>query len=607
MKKSDPDRGPLMNRLGLVLLASTMMTGVAVAQSPLDAYGRSIPVAPLPPGVSEVRPATDRVRDRLSIRDFLPPPACNGIADDSPTVYAATAAMAGTGREINVPGDCRLNMGPAARLAGNRIVLDGTGLVGEIGRDSGISGPVVGSYGQRGGTILLTDTGGPAFIVKRDWTLRRLAFFWPGETEAAAVANGGTPVAMPALITGAATAGLPASEATEGEFADNDVVNAWDVMDFTADVSGGLRVHDNRAFVLDNFLRLGLMPVETYIHGNQFTPNAFFNQYGVGVGPTFNLRNYAGVNASVVQAMGTATVGQYHADGLKFTDNYTFGLGYGFRATGGQLNLLNVVASDFDGVPQVMHLEASGSCTGCVVTGGQITSYAYGTPTSGTALTAVPASPNLNSKTNGVSSVISADANSATGSSLTVNGVMVVSATGPFVDWRAPGSDLALSFKSTGLNNSTVVGQQLPGVHVDALGGKFRMSGSDVVLQGATPGYGVEITNPLQLLSLVDDHFVNTQAPIDHEGGYPSAQIVIAGDSSVGTHGALAFAGTIAGNLSGVINDSFDVPVPGWSILPLRGADGATVFSYGSQTQMALLPNGGGLRLRGTLTQSVTP
>ncbi len=550
----------------------------------LDASGRASALPVLPQGLPAPRALGDRARDRLSIRDFLPAPACNGVTDDSPTVFAATTALAGTGRAINVPGDCRLNIGPASRLAGNRIVLDGTGLVGEGGYDSGQGS----SYGTRGGTILLTDAGGAAFIARRNWILRNLVFFWPGQTEAAAVANGGTPITMPPLLSSDSAVGLPANEVTAGEFADNDVVNAWDVMDFSADVAGGLRIHDNRAFFLDNFLRLKVMPLESWVRDNDFTPNAYQSAPGVLVGPTFNLRDYAAANASVVQAVGNGTPAASPTtsiDGLHVTNNYEFGLGYGFRVSGGQLNLLDANGNGFDGVQHIMSVETGGRVVGgSSLLGGKWFTYTFGS-------TAYAAA-------------ISVAADSAPNSQLSLVDVQAPSSNGGLVDWQGSNGTLdLLNVRTDGMNAGPST-TAISGIRFASQGGRLTIAASRLVEGGNVPGPCVEIVNPLQYFSITSSQFTSCLAPISVSGAYSSPN-QISGNLSIASSGATAYLGTLAGSLNDE-NNQWDKPGLGWAH-NTRGSDGALVFTYKGVVQLAVQPNGFGVRALGGITGNVTP
>jgi hypothetical protein len=71
----------------------------------------------------------------VSVRDYSA--ACDGVTDDSKALSAAASALAGSDRSIFIAGNCRLLLGPAARLAGQPVTLDGVGMIVEGGRDSG--------------------------------------------------------------------------------------------------------------------------------------------------------------------------------------------------------------------------------------------------------------------------------------------------------------------------------------------------------------------------------------------------------------------------------------------------------------------------------------
>ena len=550
----------------------------------LDSNGTAGLFVVKPTGLPATRPNADRARDRISIRDFLPAPACNGVTDDSPTVYAASTAMAGTGRNVEVPGDCILNLGPAARMAGNRIVFDGTGLVGEGGRDSGSP------YGQRGSTILLTDIGAGAvspFIVKRNWRLERLVFFWPGQTEAAAVANGGTPITTPALLAGAGTG---ASEVSSGRFLDNDVVNAWDVMDFSADPAGALQIHDNRMFALDAYFKLNSMSTESFISDNQFTENAFFNTLGTGIGPSYSLRNWAAQHASVVLAVGNGTVttpSTNHVDGLSLSNNVAFGVGYGFRVQGGWLNILAATGNTFDGTAHVVSIEAGGLISSGRIVGGSWFGYTLNNGATGVGgTTQTP--------------LLYADPQAAPGNALDVSGVTSPSASGALADWSAPASILRISdVNAMGLNNNGGSGTQ-PGIRFNSAGGRLSVVDNNFIMQGSAPGACVEIDQPAADLTIVGNHLLTCGNPISIAGSVPPTVAAVVGNVSLGTHGTVAYVGSQAPNLPDFGN-TWDVTPVAWST-NRRSSDGALVASYQGAPQVTFSPLNGGISTTGPTT-----
>ena len=552
-----------------------------------------------PTGLPATRVNADRARDRISIRDFLPAPACNGIADDSPTIYAAATAMAGTNRDVEVPGDCILNLGPAARQAGNRIVLDGMGFTGPGGRDSGAP------YGTRGGTFILTDIGTGAvspFIVKRNARLEHLVFFWPGQTEAAAVANGGTPITTPALLAGMGTAGPGGSsagasaEVSSLRFLDNDVVNAWDVMDFSGDPAGALQVRGNRMFALDAYFKLSSMSTESFVSDNQFTENAFFNTYGTGIGPTYNLRNWAASNASVVLAVGNgigpsgsnpAVASTTHIDGLSLTNNVAFGVGYGFRVQGGWLNILAATGNTFDGTAHVVSVEAGGLISSGRIVGGTWFGYTLNNGAGGTGGTTQ-------------TTLLYAASTAAPGNTLDVSSVTSPSASGALADWSAPASILNITdVRALGLNNNGGSGTQ-PGIKFNSAGGRLGVLGNMLIMQGTAPGACVEVDQGIADLTIVGNHLLTCGNPISIAGSVPPTVAAVTGNVSVGTHGNVAYVGSQAPNLMDFANN-WDVTPVAWST-NRRSSDGALVASYQGAPQVTFSPLNGGITTTGPTT-----
>lgn len=497
-------------------------------------------------------------------------------SDDSLLVAQACTDLRGTGAAIHVPSDCRLLMGPAARLAGNAPVLDGVGLIADGTRDSGVP------YGARGGTLLLTDTGGPAFVCKRGWTLEGMTFFWPGQVE-----DGSAPRVFPPLLTGAGTGQGGANEDTEGRFENCDVVNAYVVADFAADVCGGLQVHRNRMFFLKAGFRLSTMPLESFFSNNQFTPNAYGNL--AMAGPTYRLRDQAAQQAAAFEIVGNGTAqarSTQSVDGLILTSNYVFGMAYGIRIMGGTLDVSALTGNSFDGVGRVMSVETGGLVSGVRIAGGIWYPYTFGSPA-----TVTPA--------------IYSAPDAAPGCNLHVGAVSAPSCVGDLVDWNAPVSTLTMSdVEAPGCNNLSGGAGTATGIKFSSLGGRLSVVGGTIVMQGTAPGVGIAVMQPPQSLTVLGVQFVSCAAPISLDGGYASACMTIAGNTSTGTHGASAYAGTQAAALPDIGN-SWDKPTPGWS-QGRRGSDGALTFAFGGTVQAALLPNGT-LRTAGAVVTSTTP
>ena len=502
----------------------------------------------------------------------------DGLTDDSLLVAQACADLRGTGAAIHVPSDCRLLMGPAARLAGSPPVLDNVGLVSVGGRDSGAP------YGLRGGTVLLTDTGGSPFIVKRNFRFDGLVFFWPAQVE-----DGSAPRVFPALLTGDGTGQSGGNEVTQGRFEDCDVVNAWVVADFAADVCGGLQVHRNRMYFLKAGFRLSSMPVESFFTSNQFSPNAFGNATGVTGGATTRLRDQAARNASVFEVVGDGTSSARSSksvDGLNLSNNYTFGLGYGIRAMGGTLDLASLADNGFDGVGRVISVETGGLVSGVRVLGGNWYTYTFGSPSAVTA------------------SIYSAP-DAAPGNNLHIGGVSAESSSGALADWNAPQSVLTFSdVQAPGLNSLAGGGGIASGIRFNSAGGRLGVVGGTLAMNGTAPGPGVDVLLPAQMLTVTGVHFVGCGAPISVGGSFAPTRATITGNASVGTHGSAAYVGAQAAALPDVGN-AWDKPTAGWS-QATRGADGALTFAFGGTVQAALLPNGT-LRTAGAVVASTTP
>jgi hypothetical protein len=549
-----------------ILFAAAMLIAVPIfaQQSGVVDLRTMLPI----PGGSVRRPILSKLGERLSVRDFGA--ACDGVTDDSPAIYTAMSEQAGTGRAVLVPADCRLNLGPAARLAGHRIALDGSGLVAEGGRDSG-DGAV---YGTRGGTILLTDTAAAAFIVKRNWRLERLTFYWPGQNEAAAVANGGTPVTMPPLVTGEGGAGFTPAEVSSGTFSDNDVINASRVLDFGSDPSGGLHVERNRAFFEDSFLRLATMPLESWVNDNDFTPNAFQSAPGMlDAGSTHTLINWAGMNAASVDIVGdgtATTASTTHVDGLSYHHNTTFGLGYGIRVAGGTLNLFRGSENIFDGTAHPIAVGTGGKIVGASsLSGGVVYSYTFGQPTN----------PSLSTP------VVSVSADSAPNSALAIDDLHVASASGPLIDWEGSAGTLDISNVTLDGVNDPAGANSIVRMNTTR-NGRLRINGSRFACNG---GLGVEVGAPLQFMTVTANEFTSCSANISLGGSFATPNLIV-GNYSLGTTGATAYAGSQASSLSDLSN-SWDKPGPNWE-QSIDGRTGGLQFAFQGVSKLELSPSG---------------
>ncbi len=518
-----------------------------------------------PTGLPAPRTLADRGRDHVSIRDFLPAPACDGVTDDSLAVSYALAKMQGTGRNVEVTGDCRIKMGPAARLAGLTASIDETGLVGENGRDSGPA------YGQKGSTILLTDTGGPAFIAKGAWRLERLVFDWPAQTEAAAIMNGGQPIVMPPLLSGAGSvSGGSPTVVSSGRFLDNDVINATTIIDVHNDVSGGFQVIGNLAYCLGPCFRLGNGQVENFFEHNHFTP--FADQNDILSGPTYNLVNYGAINGAVISIEGTGTpttVSTITTEAVQFDHNYVFGMGFGIHVTTGTLDL-SESNSEYDGVPHVLAVDNGGAAIGFRAADPHVYSYT------------------LTGGSNPIGPVqswpYSIAASAAPGNSLHLDGIIMPNSTAGMVDVEKAGTLLTLTgVKSSGLNNN---GGSFPGVKMNSPGGILQVTSSLLTTQGATPQSCIEVDAPLQMLSVVGNTMVTCREPMSITGN--ATDQAVTGNTSVASHSTgFAIIGSGATLLPNIGNH-WDLPVAGWTIGEFRPSDGAMTFNFGGVAQFAI-------------------
>ncbi len=524
--------------------------------------------------------------DVLSINNF--DAACDGLTDDSIPLSRAAIALNGTGRTLMIPGSCRLYLGTAAQMAGIPVMLDTITIEGESGRDGGTSGE---AYGNRGSTLIQGDAIRPELIVQRNVSLRHLIFYTPAINDAAALANGGTPPVYPAVISGQGSAGNAPSEVSSFRLEDSDVVVASNVIDFHKDIAGGLIISHNRAFFEGVFLNLGAMPVESFIHDNDFTPNGYQSAPGVvRAGPQgdYTLSAWAGSHAEVVRASGngSANIAETSGsiDGLNFHDNYVFGIAYGLRAIGGTFNLISAFNNTFDGVARPLSLETGGSFNGRF-SGGEVYSYTF----RGASKVSTP--------------VLYVSSDSAPGTSITSADLRVQSASGQLLEVKNTINAVNVTLTApTALNLNSASGGTADGI-------RFSSPGSLAVLGGTIQTLGssgscINFVTPAYTAVVQGVTFLNCGYVASYSGSFGFTAIAVANNVSVGTRTGI-YGGTAASALPDTFN-VWDRPHPGWSLGP-RTSDGAYVLSFGGIALLSLAPTSGALKTFGEMTSNTTP
>ncbi len=450
---------------GAALLAVGTVTGTVAAGddarivgalSSASAASTYLPVAGIAAGAfiasggTGARTLAARAGDRLSVLDFGV--VGDGVADDSVALAAAAAALRGTGRALYIPQGVKVRLAGAAQvwLSGVRIVADGVRELGAAGQTA---------YGQRGGSILVDSTGSSPFVVSSDWGFEGVTVFWPRQTEAAAVANGGAPVAYPALAVPHVTAGT-ADGVQNWHMVGCQVVNAYDVLDFTAAQGvGDYHFSRNLVFALRYVLRLNKAGGEGFVADNQVTPEAY--NYGtLGTGTT-NLLSFYTLNGTFLQIEGTGTPSTASAlavEGMRLAGNYVFAARYGLHVVGGNYNVCSWTANTFDQVPNPICVEAGGAIR-ADVTGGRIISGRLNDPSLVT--TAISVS------------------GGAPGSYLALNGVELESASGSGVVFQDPGAGLLAitGGKLASIGQASNNGSY-DGVLFDCAGGSLRITGT---------------------------------------------------------------------------------------------------------------------------------
>ena len=346
-------RRPLV---GLVLMVAA---GPAHAQNSAASGSQVAAGCVTAQSATNCRDAASRGSERRSVRDFGA--ACDGTTDDSVALATAAAALANTGTSLHIPGNCRIRMGGAAQ-----VWLRGLHVVGDATFEPGVPGSPS-RYGQQGSTVLITDATKSPFLVSSGWAMSGLIFNWPAQTEAASVANSGRPIVFPPLITNHG-----ADQATFWSFDDNQVENAYDIIDLAnAGGVGHFHFTHNLVFALRYHFVLKSAGGESFVTDNQFSPAAY--EYEVLGYQTTHLRDFAAANAEILHIIGDGTpraVARTAVEGMRLSGNYAFVLRYGIHAAGGTFGIGALVADSFDQVQTVIGVDSGGLIDATTVTGG---------------------------------------------------------------------------------------------------------------------------------------------------------------------------------------------------------------------------------------------
>ena len=375
------------------------------------------------------------------IRDYGA--ACDGVADDSAPLASAVDALRGTGVPLHVSGQCRLRLGNTAQ-----VWLKDISIVGDGGREFGTAG-------QDGSTILIDTTAKSPFVASDNWGLERLKFIWPRQTEGAAAANGGVPIPYPPLVTA-----MPGDTAQNWRFNDNQVENAYDIIDLTnASGAGHFYYLRNQTFALHYHLRLRSAGGESWLTDNQFTPQA--SLLGVMAAGTTYLRDFASSNAEALRIEGdgtTMTASDLSVDGMRMTGNYGLMLRYGVHVVGGSLNMATLTANSWDEVPTPLAAGSGGGIFATTITGGTwLCQHEWDASFAAPCLIVDGGAP---------------------GSNLLVTGVDIAVVAGPGIVFRDKGANASLNVSGGRIANigHISVGNPYTGIEFDAPQGSLTLS-----------------------------------------------------------------------------------------------------------------------------------
>ncbi|MBV9756817.1 MAG: hypothetical protein JO047_07165 [Alphaproteobacteria bacterium] len=579
-------------------------------------------------GSTTPRSLAARFGDYVDINDFGL--ARDGVTDDSERVLAAVDAAIAKNGKLYVP-----TGGPILLAGAAQILLQNIAVVGDGLTDLGYP------YGHIGSQFWITDTQKSPFYLDSSITIDGIVFFYPNQID-----QPSAPIVYPPLFTSAPGSGQIALLTIQNCQITNayDVLTVPENVVFGDVLISGNRICAvNTCFTLpnvpdviyvtDNLFSFGVYQVE-YLHGpgggshaqtpiplnttadapagssqlhfsntsqvtagmpvqdNQIAPGTTVTAVSgntvsissptLGDIPadstitfvlnTYYLRNYTAQNATwlLITGNGTAnaisTIGH---GGTVATNNYVFGFRYGIHVSGGNLQIGRFTNTSFDEVGTILQCDNNGTVFDL-----QIDNFlAYGllgTTTSSppTTLFVIDNPP--------------PDSGGNPNARLTVTGMTIGFSTGTAFD--ISGANVAevkvTDCKLTRFAN-TAAGQPYCAMHIDAPNARLLFVGNDI-LPASAGNNGVEIAAVL-MANLVGNSFSFLQAPllITTTSGF----ISLAGNSSFGTTGSSAIAGTATANVQDIGN--------AWDQRPLNWNPIVPTYTSPALNGLAFRPDNG--------------
>lgn len=271
----------------------------------------------------------NKVSESVSIKDFGADPT--GVSDSTTALINAISAAKAAG--IN-----------AVNCSGGKFKIDTGGITLTNITLFANSPPDFGNtYGDTGGTFLLTSTTTSPFTLGQGWAIKGITFQYPAQDGDDAV-----PLVFPPLFIGTYVAG--------GVMEDVTVLNAYQIFKFNVGTAiGDFRLDRCRMYAVDRvFWFLEGAPEVINITDCIFSPG----MYVPALTPNTYLRNYTATSGEFMR-IDVGGGANTSVDGLNISSTIVYGYRYGVRVVSGQLNVSSVHDCWFDAVSTALSIEGT--------------------------------------------------------------------------------------------------------------------------------------------------------------------------------------------------------------------------------------------------------
>lgn len=486
------------------------------------------------------------ISDAVNFNSYSP--ARDGVTDDSAKFVAAcAAAMAFTGK-LYIPAGGPVLLTDAAQQTLTDLTIVGDGIV-----DYG--NPLTGVDGYIGSPIWISGTTKSPFLCGRSVAFEGINFYWPGQTEAAAGANGGVPIAYPALITRVPSPS--GAQVTRFAMRHCVVINCYDFLtDIGTDAgaaSGGNHIVDCFIYAVRGYFTVQNVPEISFLSNCLFSWAAW-NCDTLGGATTRYVNTWTNNNGWFLKAVGNGTPttpATTLVQGFDISNCYLLGSSICLWAAAGFFDLCTFTNFGIDGVPQAIRVDPGGTINNLRWIGGKW--YCSRNPT--------PGVPDV--------SVISITNPSPLNGALlnfSIDKVEIASCDGSFcVINDADGNVGLVSFDDIRVPYAGgTPGGTGPyyGISIDAANATLKVTGSYLALAGANSGsIGMQVE--CASVVLIGNTLAGWQAPFDFVS---AAAGVFVGNTTTGTTGTAS----VAGLLSNLFCDANDLDVGAYVVGPLR-------------------------------------